>query len=283
MRWIFLLVVLFSKASFAHYTPKSSPYDARMQKVPYNKEDVTTINVRLGFVTTVIFDDDEIVEKAISGFEAGWSIIPYQNKLFISAVPVEQELPQETEAAGDSVKMKRFEPTARDWRTNLFVSTNKRSYSMDLNIVGQGIYAHVVRYWYPEKDQAEGEKQKIAASLAQGKYPRNWNYYFKAGRDSENIVPDFAYDDGALTYLGFREGKSFPSVFLLNGDEEQIINYSVEQKGRYKVMVIHKLNRGFVLRYGTQVVGILNKSYGQYVKPYSLTSSPNVSREERHE
>lgn len=280
---MFLLVMLFSNPSFAHYTPKSSTYDARMQKVPYNKEDVTTINTRLGFVTTIIFDDDEIVEKAVSGFDAGWNITPYQNKLFISAMPVEQEFSQEAESVGEDVKIKRFEPTSRDWRTNLFVSTNKRSYSMDLNIIDQGIYAYVVRYWYPEKDQADGEKQKIAASLAQGKYPRNWNYHFKAGADSENIVPDFAYDDGDLTYLGFREGKSFPSVFLLNGNEEQIVNYSVEQKGRYKVMVIHKLNRAFVLRYGRQVVGILNKSYGQYVKPYSSTSSSSVRREERHD
>lgn len=95
--------------------------------------------------------------------------------------------------------------------------------------------------------------------------------------------PNFAYDDGALTYLGFREGKSFPSVFLLNGSDEQIINTSVEQKGNYKVMVIHKLNKAFVLRYGTQVVGILNKSFGQYFKPYSSTSSSSVKREAVHD
>ena len=145
----------------------------------YNKEDVTTINTRLGFVTTIIFDGDEVVEKAISGFESGWSIIPYQNKLFITAVPVEQEFPKELEPEGENTSVKRFEPSSKDWQTNLFVSTNKRSYSMDLNIINQGIYAHVVCYGYPEKDQLDVERQKLSVGLAQNKHPRNWNYYFK--------------------------------------------------------------------------------------------------------
>ncbi len=193
MPHLFLFIALlsfFSTQTFAHNTPKGSSYDARMQRVPYNKEDVTTINTRLGFVTTIIFDDDEVVEKAISGFDVGWSITPYQNKLFISAVPVEQEFFQEHEPEVDNAAVKRFEPSTKDWRTNLFVSTNKRSYSMDLNITPQGVYAHVVRYGYPEKKTADRDKQKIAAELAQDKYPRNWNYHFKKGAASENIVPE---------------------------------------------------------------------------------------------
>ena len=44
-----------------------------------------------------------------------------------------------------------------------------------------------------------------------------------------------------------------------------------------------QIKQGFVLRYGTQVVGILNKSFGEYFKPYSSTSSALVKREERHD
>ena len=49
-----------------------------MQRVPYNQEDVTTINTRLGFVTTIIFDEEEVVEKAMAGFEAGWQVVLYK-------------------------------------------------------------------------------------------------------------------------------------------------------------------------------------------------------------
>lgn len=278
MQFIFLILILISTAAFAQNTPKGSFYDGRIQKVAYNIEDITKINTRLGFVTTIIFDEDEVVEKAISGFDAGWNITPYQNKLFISPVPVEQESSQNQE--GETSIVSKFEPSSKEWQTNLFVSTNRYSYSMDLNLVDKGAYAHIVRYWYPEKNKEAKNKQELAASLHKDQYPRNWNYFFKMGKASENIVPDFAYDDGALTYLGFSEGKNFPSVFLLNSGKEQIINYSVEQKGNYKVMVIHKLNKAFVLRYGTQVVGILNKAFGSYFKPYSSTSSFAVQREE---
>ena len=266
-------------AAFAEDMPCGSSYDKRIQRVGYNAEDVTKINTRLGFITTIIFDEDEVVEKAISGFDLGWKIIPYQNKLFVTPVPVEQEHLEE----GEEAEVKKFEPIAGDWKTNLFVSTNKRSYSMDLELVDSGNknYAHIVQYWYPEKSIAHREKEQLAATLAGNRYPKNWDYFVKIGHDSENIVPDFAYDDGRLTYFGFGEVKNFPSIFLINNGKEQTVNYSVQQKGNYKVMVIHKLGKTFAMRYGSQVVGILNKSYGKILKPYSSTSSPYVIRAEQ--
>lgn len=246
MPFIFFIFILSSTLSLAHNTPKGSAFDARMQTVSYNASDVTRVNTRLGFVTTIIFDVDEIVEEAVSGFEAGWHVVLYKNKLFVSAVPIEQPSDEGQDEEVDTVKMNRFEPSAKEWHTNLFVSTSKRNYSMDLNIVPHGTYAHVVQYQYPDEERISQDKQRIADVLVQDKYPRNWNYYFKTGDASDTIVPDFAYDDGALTYLGFLQGKSFPSVFLLKDGEEQVINYSVEQQGNYKVMVIHKLNDTFV-------------------------------------
>lgn len=282
MRFIlFVYFILTSLLVFAEDMPKSSEYDIRMQRISYNPENVTSINTKLGFITTIIFDDEEIVEKAVTGFETGWKVIAYQNKLFVSSVPVEQEALEDSEDKESEVK--KFEPTPKDWKTNLFVSTNKRSYSMDLNLVDEtnNNYAHIVQFSYPEKEAEHEEKKQLNISLNNNKYAKNWDYFVKVGRGSENIVPDFAYDDGRLTYLGFGEVKNFPSVFFLNNGKEQIVNYSVEQTGNYKVMVIHKLNKKFILRYGNQVVGILNKSFGKYVKPYSTTSSIYVSREER--
>ena len=129
-----------------------------MQTVPYNVSDVTRINTRLGFVTTIIFDTDEIVEKAVSGFEAGWHIVLYKNKLFVSAIPIEQQSFEDQDEEVDAVKVNRFEPSPREWHTNLFVSTNKHNYSMDLNIIPKGTYAHVVQYHYPEKEKDGSRK-----------------------------------------------------------------------------------------------------------------------------
>ena len=291
---ILLLLMLAPCLATAQDVPKGSSYDPRVQKVYYNALDVTRINARLGFVTVIIFDEDEVVEKAVSGFEAGWKVTQHQNKLFVSPVPVEQEeaISVEDRVGEDgsegiteveqSAVVHKFEPSAKDWRTNLFVSTNKRNYSMDLNLVeaARSNYAHIVEYSYPEKDIEKEDKEQIKTILAKNNIPRNWNYFVKVGKESNDIVPDFAYDDGALTYLGFGEGKTLPSVFLLSSGKEQIINYSVEQKGNYKVMVIHKLNKAFVLRYGSMSIGILNKSFGEYSKPYNSTISQVVTREE---
>ena len=69
-------------------------------------------------------------------------------------MPVEQEHAEDEETDNDA-EVKRFEPISKDWKTNLFVSTTKRSYSMDLNLIddaaGSRNYAHIVRYSYPEK------------------------------------------------------------------------------------------------------------------------------------
>ena len=66
MRYILLLLILLSTPSFAHNTPKGSSFDGRMQTVSYNASDVTRINTRLGFVTTIIFESDEIVERGFA-------------------------------------------------------------------------------------------------------------------------------------------------------------------------------------------------------------------------
>ena len=103
MHYLVLAFIFLSKASFAHNTPRGSSFDARMQTVSYNAQDVTRINTRLGFVTTIIFDDDEAVEKAVAGFEAGWHVVLYKNKLFVSAVPIEQQSAEDQDEKGEAV------------------------------------------------------------------------------------------------------------------------------------------------------------------------------------
>ena len=153
------------------------------------------------------------MKKLWQGLKQGGRLSCTKNKLFVMAVPIEQHATEDQDETSKSAATNRFEPSSQEWRTNLFVSTNKRNYSMDLTITPQGPYAHVVCYDYPEKQTINEDKQKIDLALAQDKHPRNWDYYFKMGA-GWLIVPDFAYDDGALTYLRFCEGKSFPSVFF---------------------------------------------------------------------
>jgi type IV secretory pathway VirB9-like protein len=49
--------------------PTGSRYDARVQQVVYNPLNVTVVNTRPGFMTTLVFDSDEAVISARPGFE----------------------------------------------------------------------------------------------------------------------------------------------------------------------------------------------------------------------
>ena len=44
--------------------------------------------------------------------------------------------------------------------------------------------------------------------------PKNWDFIAHINKNSDDIAPDFAYDDGVFTYLGFWHTKTIPSVFI---------------------------------------------------------------------
>ncbi|WP_186803178.1 TrbG/VirB9 family P-type conjugative transfer protein, partial [Escherichia coli] len=112
--------------------------------------------------------------------------------------------------------------------------------------------------------------------------PKNWNYFMRVNEkyDSRRIAPDFAYDNGIFTFLGFSSGKVFPAPTVVRDGQEQQPAFNVETKGKYKIMVIHNVNDKFVLRYGKSVVGVVNKSFGKVLTDQMSTSSPAVERVE---
>lgn len=266
--------ILFTSASFAEEVPRSSNFDTRIQSVSFNAEDVARINTKLGYITTVVFSENESIDKAITGFDAGWKIESYKNKLFIMPVPVEQQA--EWDEEDSSGGLTKYQPTPLEWNTNLFVSTNKRNYNMVLSIAGErDKHAHMVSFAYHDEDRG---KAAMKQSFENGRSSTNSNYFVKAGAKSSLIVPDFAYDDGEMTYFGFSPAKQLPSIFLLQNRKEQMVNYTIEQKGNFKVVAVHNLGKTFVLRSGDMAAGVLNKSFGKYVKPYSSTITQSVER-----
>ena len=82
-------------------------------------------------------------------------------------------------------------------------------------------------------------------------------------KGSEDIRPNYAYDDGVFTYLGFDNTKTFPSVFMYENEKESILNTHVKKDGKFDVLVIHKTTPMILLRSGNKLVGILNKGYAK--------------------
>ncbi|EKS7306333.1 P-type conjugative transfer protein VirB9, partial [Shigella flexneri] len=272
MNKVLMCALLLTAASaWGAATPRGSAYDSRMQNIPYNSQNTTVINTRAGYITTLVFDADEEVITATAGFPQGWTITPDRNRVGISPAPVKQPV---TDADGKTVQ-KIFTPTQQDWQTNLFVTTTKRDYSLMLNVIDNdreaGNLAFVVRFSYPDDTrrqndaarlarqqelQAAQEKERIQFALKKSTAPRNWNYTRRVAAGSESITPDFAYDDGRFTYLGFSPQKLIPSPTVIVGGSEQVITPTFSTEGNYRVMVLRSLSPRFVLRYGSQVVGI---------------------------
>ena len=296
-----ILYCLLGWTSFSNAAsiPSASPYDYRMQSVDYNPANITVVHARLGFLTTVIFSSDEvIVGKPMTGFEDGWDVKWDANKLSISPRPAVQKQEIINESGEKETVQKLFEPIASEWRTNLFVSTNKKNYSLELVLLDASSKREpslVVNYAYPDDKrvkasqeelarskalQVEQEKKVIAQTLENGQAPRNWDYYMRPGKASETITPDFAYDDGVMTYIGFSPYKTFPGVTKYVNGKEQVVRFSVQQKGNYKILVVHSLDKNLILRQGDQVIGVVNQSFGKVVTPYKNTSSTQVERVE---
>ena len=62
MNKVLMCALLLTAASaWGAATPRGSAYDSRMQNVSYNSQNATVVNTRPGYVTTLLFDDDEAV------------------------------------------------------------------------------------------------------------------------------------------------------------------------------------------------------------------------------
>ena len=273
-------------------TPRGSAYDSRMQNVTYNSQNATVVSTRPGYVTMLVFDDDETVIDAQAGFPKGWTVTKSDNRVGVSPTPITQPV---TDASGNNVSQV-FLPTEKDWKTNLFVVTSKRDYSLELNVLENDSpsQAFIIRFRYPddERRQADAasaarlkllcetqEKQQIATAFEQASTPRNWLYTKRVAAGSASIAPDFTYDDGRFIYLGFSPVKTLPSLFRVVNGQEQTVTPRIAKHGNYTVVVVRAMSPQLVLRYGSAVVGIENTSFGNATTGSGDTVSPVVTLE----
>ncbi|EOZ2733109.1 P-type conjugative transfer protein VirB9 [Citrobacter freundii] len=275
--------------------PQASRYDARIQQVVYNPLNVTVVNTRPGFMTTLVFDSDEAVISARPGFEEAWEATPDANRVNVRPVALVQGAPG---ADGNTTQVV-IPPSSRDWHTNLLVVTTRRLYNVELNVIDDKSPqqpAFQVSYRYPDEDREKASRETAARALEReqkqqqtdiqqalnaAQTPRNWDYLKYPGRDSTRIVPDFAYDDGRFTFVGFSPAKSIPSVTKELNGQEHVVNSSIRRKGNFTVLAIQEVTPRLVLRSGNAVVGLENRGFGKVQAADGATVSPQVDRVEK--
>ena len=290
MKQLVFFTIFTINVLFAIDIPKSTLFDKRIVYTNFNKDDVFQISAKNGYTTVIQFAEDERILDMASGFSSGWDIQDRRNFVFIK--PKSYESNFAVDELGETINKKMIiDPNQNDWKTNLIVLTNKREYvfNLDLNIDKNSYFKFTFKYPEDElykkqqKDKLKKEfleENEIKEELNRTAIPRNWDYYMNQNKDSENISPTFAYDDGQFTYLGFNNTKDIPSVFLYENDKESILNTHIKKDGNYDVLVIQKTAKQFVLRSGDRIVGIWNKSFGINSKEVQQTTiSKDVQRE----
>lgn len=293
--FILFALALICGTAWSAAIPQASRFDARVQQVVYNPLNVTVVSTRPGFMTTLVFDSDEAVLSARPGFGEAWETTPDANRVNIRPVALVQGAPG---ADGNTAQVV-IPPNSRDWHTNMLVVTTRRLYNVELNVIDDNSPqqpAFQVSYRYPGEDREKArreaatraqkqEQRQLQADIQQAlnatQTPRNWDYLSYPGRDSARIVPDFAYDDGRFTFVGFSPAKSIPSVTKELNGQEQVVNSSVRKKGNFTVLVIQEVSPRLVLRSGNAVVGLENRGFGKVQTADGATVSPQVERVEK--
>lgn len=292
---ILFALALMCGTAWSAAIPRTSRFDARVQQVVYNPLNVTVVNTRPGFMTTLVFDSDEAVISARPGFEEAWEATPDANRVNIRPVALVQGAPG---ADGNTTQVV-IPPNSRDWHTNLLVVTTRRLYNVELNVIDDKSPqqpAYQVSYRYPGEDREKASREAatralereqkqqqadIQQALNAAQTPRNWDYLSYPGSDSARIVPDFAYDDGRFTFVGFSPAKSIPSVTKVRNGQEHVVNSSVRRKGNFTVLVIQEATPRLVLRSGNAVVGLENRGFDRVRASDGATVSPLVERVEK--
>ncbi|EDP4273699.1 P-type conjugative transfer protein VirB9, partial [Campylobacter jejuni] len=258
MKKIILINLLLCSFIWALNIPKTSTFDKRIAYAIYNANDVFQINAKNGYVSVLEFGTDERIINTATGFAEGWDLIEKDNLLFIKPKAYKTQLvQQENNNIGESQASQEFvlDPNPHDWKTNLIVITNLNTYVFDLKLVNQNNNAtYKLSFSYPKKDLKAAkefleaqEQENIRRDLNKNTIPRNWDFYMKINKGSEDISPNFAYDDGVFTYLGFDNTKTFPAVFMYDNGKESILNTHIKKDGNYEVLVIQKITKQILL------------------------------------
>lgn len=274
---LFLTLSVLCMTVLAVDVPQSSRRDNRIQYVNYHAGDVVMVHATTGIVSRIVFEPGESVISVHSGFTDGWDITT--SGRIMTVQPMSVTLDENTTVR----------PSPEDWDTNIAVETNKRLYDFDVRLALEqhsretAPVFYRVEFRYPiEQAESESkgvEQQQTRALLQSSPIPRNHDYAMRLGARSQGITPTMAFDDGLFTYLRFPGNRDFPTVFIVDADDQESkVNTHVHERSA-DVLVIHRVAREFVLRLGNQVVAVQNNRFdpeGQ--PPVNGSTVPGVNR-----
>lgn len=259
------MAALVSMPVYALEAPKGGDYDKRIRFIDYNAAQVVKLVGHYGFSTHIQFNPSESIKQIAMGDPQAWDVGTVDNHIFIKPV-------------GDKAI------------TNMTVVTSARVYNFDLSAhwsksksKSNDMYFQV-NFKYPNEEanlalltaKRLADKTAIETSLKSNIKPENWNYW---ARGSDIIAPDRAFDDNRFTYLSFNNNKEMPAIYMVNDDgSESLVNTNIDPNHK-ETIIVHIIAKKLILRKGSYVTEIYNKSYNSKGIPNETsTVSPDVKR-----
>ncbi|EMW8476369.1 TrbG/VirB9 family P-type conjugative transfer protein [Salmonella enterica] len=204
-----------------------SQFDARIQSVTYNENDVVNVRVKKGTVSVVQVAKDETIKDIGLGDPAAWKVSVRDQSVFFR--PVVDDNPN----------------------TNVTIVTNKHTYPLYLVSVASNP-TYILRYDYP--------KPPVKSVFAENNYPCtdggviNGHYQL---RGDKTIYPYQIWDDGTFTCMRWKSQQEMPVVYRVDADgNEHLVNGDPNKN----TMVYFEVNNHFRLRLGDQVADVRTSS-----------------------
>ena len=280
---------------FALDIPVQSTLDSNIEYSDYQANNVVEITAYIGMATHIVFDKGEKVELVRSGFSEGWEFEQSANHLFLKARSITSTETVIDRSGQEVTQEIVVPPTIKDWKTNLIVVTSKRNYSFILTLGGgeKGRRQNTYRlsFEYPTEKVAQetviAAKAIEKAKLAKAKIDtasqievKNWKYVQQVGKDSRNIAPYRAWDNGRFTFLSFKKNSEIPAIFMVSETgQETLVNMNIDID-HPDTVIIQRIAKQFVLRLDKSVVGITNQGFNTLsVDNTTGTTINNVVRE----
>lgn len=243
----------------ARVEPRREGYYNAIQIYPWSEGALYQVYAAVGQITTIALEPGESLTGAgpiAAGDTARWII-------------------GDAESGSGATRRVHIlvKPTRADIATNLVVTTDRRTYMIELR-ARESLYMPAVAWAYPAPPA--GQRQTVAAApIIPAEAARNYRYGLTG--DSPPWRPISIFDDGRRVYVVFPAGivqGEMPPIFVLGSDgEPQIVNSRVHQN----ILIVDRLFGAAELRLGSgnrqQTVRIvrINPAQAAAAQPASAT------------
>ncbi|MDY5714281.1 TrbG/VirB9 family P-type conjugative transfer protein [Fusobacterium gastrosuis] len=204
----------------------------------YNDTSMYTVYCRVNYLTSIFLSPDEELIGTSGGDTTRWS-----RKETITGSEEGQRV------------LILIKPHTIGIKTNIVISTNKRTYQIQL-ISDKSLYNPIVKWSYPITEELN-RKYKAAREEATTVLPTDLNYNYSLSNNKYDFTPLQVFDDGKKTYIVFRENmQEMPVFYILEGKKELMITNNRQKKN---VLIIDRMFDKAELRLGDKKVRITKK------------------------